>query len=64
MPDELKPCPFCASTDTKIYKDTTRDNIDLWFIVCFGCEVQTAEYMSEEAAINAWNRRDYKDETK
>ena len=63
MTDKLKPCPFCASRDIHLYNNTKR-GLDLWFIVCFGCEVETAEYMSKEAVINAWNRRDYKDETK
>lgn len=63
MINRLKPCPFCASEDIHIY-NTAKRNIGLWFIVCFGCEVKTSEYMSEEAVINAWNRRDYKDETK
>ena len=52
---ELKPCPFCGSTQT----ETTRVYGDIYFgISCTECGILClVGSASKEEAIQAWNRR-------
>lgn len=62
---ELKPCPFCGSADIRIDRSLLlRDPpIRLYGITCRQCDATVGHnFISEEAAIKAWNRRTY-DET-
>ena len=51
--DELKPCPFCGSTDIEI----------AWYgkdgeaVICLGCGGTGSQYTDRAKAIKAWNRR-------
>lgn len=51
--DELKPCPFCGSTDIEI----------AWYgkdgeaVICLGCGGTGSQYTDRAKAIAAWNRR-------
>ena len=51
--DELKPCPFCGSTDIEI----------AWFgkygesVICLECGGTGAQYTDRAKAIIAWNKR-------
>lgn len=50
---ELKPCPFCGQEKPTIWK---RD--DGWAVKCVnGCTVTIGGYVSQEAAVTAYNRR-------
>ena len=54
---ELKPCPFCGSTDVHILNHGTQGEHS---ITCKDCNVwvdHMFDAMSEEEAIELWNRR-------
>ncbi|MCX8696516.1 MULTISPECIES: Lar family restriction alleviation protein [unclassified Gilliamella] len=65
MTKQLKPCPFCASTNLFI------DDVDYRFneavpdeqqgiynaVVCYNCNARGSEKDSEKKAIWAWNTR-------
>lgn len=49
---ELKPCPFCGSKDIHMIPgDRT------YLCACFGCCATSAPRITEQQAIDAWNRR-------
>ena len=48
---ELKPCPFCGSTDIWIMNDP------YFWCWCIGCGVETLTYYTKEELIKAWNTR-------
>ena len=50
---ELKPCPFCGSTNVKIMT-----NGEGWWVECLKCGAMSGigEY-SDDEAIETWNRR-------
>ena len=52
--NELKPCPFCGRKP-----ELRRDDDGFSYIVCANdnCYVRTGEYLNNNAAIKAWNRR-------
>ena len=52
MKNELKPCPFCGSTEIKV-----DDDQGFYFVYCDQCVCETAKYVTEDKAIEAWNRR-------
>lgn len=52
---ELKPCPFCGSTD--IWNLEAGRNTDMWFVQCQDCCATFPHFDSEEEAAEAWNRR-------
>lgn len=52
--DELKPCPFCGSTDLRMYI-FEEDDHDV-YIKCIECFGQI-NARGRENAIAAWNRR-------
>ena len=66
MSDQLKPCPFCGSTDIRI--SVTRRYVSIWCGVC-GCQITRgvlgrpcnslaeAEQFYSAEAQEAWNRR-------
>lgn len=62
MPN-LKPCPFCGSTAQIVYippfvhPKYGRKGIERWQAACKSCGVVSAGFLSEEAAVKAWNRR-------
>lgn len=56
MSEELKPCPFCGSTDVHIHEKETKT---FSYICCYEC---LASFWQQEACdvednIEAWNRR-------
>lgn len=51
----LKPCPFCGSVDVKVHIPYFTD--DCYMVQCYGCNCNTAIYMTADQAAGAWNRR-------
>lgn len=51
----LKPCPFCGGVDVKVHIPYSTD--DCYMVQCYGCNCNTAIYMTVNQAIEAWNRR-------
>lgn len=56
----LEPCPFCGGVELGLMRPSdvrglvhSRD----WFIRCYSCHVETAEYQTKSEAVAAWNRR-------
>lgn len=58
MENELKPCPFCGRIGT-LFVET--DEIGYVFVTCApsdnGCGATGPAEITEEGAIEAWNRR-------
>lgn len=51
----IKPCPFCGSTDVSVKNVVRRPT---WYVECGGCEVEgPASYDSPENATHQWNTR-------
>lgn len=48
---ELKPCPFCGSTEIVL------SNWGLYRCWCTNCLAKTDDEILEKDAIKAWNRR-------
>lgn len=58
MNEALKPCPFCGSTDVKLFQFTQGDyEEELYCVECVGCEADTGYKYSEDEAVAAWNSR-------
>jgi len=56
MNNELKPCPFCGGQPQM---DTFFDNAGkIYRVWCTNCHIHKDDF-SEEAAIAAWNKREY-----
>lgn len=59
---DLKPCPFCGRK-ASFSGEYSVNGIKAWAIYCgkspadFTCGAQVSSIESEEAAIEAWNRR-------
>ena len=51
--EELKPCPFCGSTE--IYIDNPDTNC--FYVGCANCGVQGTTANKKELAVAYWNRR-------
>lgn len=49
---ELKPCPFCGSTDIDFIDDDW-----VGYVYCTNCGVETPNYKPSTGAVEAWNRR-------
>lgn len=52
--NQLKPCPFCGHED--LYLGKTKGGN--YYVVCFNCHTSSGNYMKEEMAVEAWNRRE------
>lgn len=57
MTEELKPCPFCGSSDVQLYEMTNYRDYAFAGIYCKGCKTYHVAWGSDENRINAWNRR-------
>lgn len=55
MNDELKPCPFCGSTDLRIHKSDT--HLPVRFVMCNNkdCNTEGPTDLGESGAIEKWN---------
>lgn len=58
MSEELKPCPFCKHTKTKIYRSL---NEDKYIVECTRCGCRTGTCYGEQNAIIVWNTRPIED---
>jgi Lar family restriction alleviation protein len=56
MTEELKPCPFCGSSDIEIYEHPYECQPDLYSVDC-DCGAGVELFKSRDLAIEAWNRR-------
>lgn len=67
MSTELKPCPFCGSSDVRIDKETVGPFGELFYcaLFCNDCNSVAAYgvFHDEVKAIEAWNRRVHNDTT-
>lgn len=54
---ELKPCPFCGGEPETFQDDEGRFYVACTCKKCTVDWVQTASYINEEKAIDAWNTR-------
>lgn len=54
MSQQLRPCPFCGTPDPYIFRN---EDDDTWTVACTWCGGRTAERGTEDAAMQAWNRR-------
>ena len=52
---ELKPCPFCGSTDIDCADAGYKT--DVWVVQCNNCCATYPHFDSKEEAITAWNTR-------
>lgn len=52
---DLKPCPFCNSTDIRV-ETMSYFGKDVNKVMCWGCGIGT-QYMPNNAAITRWNTR-------
>ena len=63
MTDELKPCPFCGSTDLHLYYDNVDDRCNPFdpCVRCNGCRTIFKFFYNELGGLGdiqkAWNRR-------
>jgi Lar family restriction alleviation protein len=55
--DALKPCPFCGSTNVRLWKHQTLITIDSvkWFVWCLECDAM-GPLREQSEAISVWNR--------
>lgn len=53
MDEKMKPCPFCGGRAYIVTLSKTH------FVACsnLNCRANVGEYIDEEKAIKAWNRR-------
>jgi Lar family restriction alleviation protein len=56
----IKECPFCGSTDTRIHNHVVTNEWKIvgleWFVQCLDCHVEGPSEDSREFAIKAWNK--------
>gem|GEM_PF-3166909 len=50
MSQELKPCPFCGSTNLNVTAESS-------YVMCYGCDADGSVTRPSAAAIAAWNNR-------
>jgi Lar family restriction alleviation protein len=50
MSQELKPCPFCGSTNLNVTHESS-------YVMCYGCDADGPVTRPSAAAIAAWNNR-------
>lgn len=58
---KLKRCPFCGAKPPKIELIRPFGYGMTYFVMCNNCGVETSDAISEEKAIEAWNKR-YKED--
>lgn len=51
---ELKPCPFCGSSDVHIGQDR---GTSWWYVHCSDCQMEGIYDIGESGAIEQWNTR-------
>ena len=57
--DKVKACPFCGSRGRIEYEENEFPSKDKWVKVqCVSCGGNSGWYLSEEMAIEAWNKRE------
>ena len=60
----MKRCPFCKGEAELVHippfvhPKSGRKGIERWQVVCHGCGVVTAAFLSPEDAEKAWERRE------
>ena len=61
MTEELKPCPFCGSTNVEaVLDDSAPDDrkTDWWMISCLNCSAEFRNlYCDKKNVIKSWNMR-------
>ena len=66
--EQLKPCPFCGSTNVVAMHNSERDEqivpgtdvkLNTWMVECQECLSGTGYEKTEQAAIERWNGRVY-----
>ncbi len=55
----IKECPFCGSTDTRIHNHVVTNEWKIvgleWFVQCLDCRAEGPSEDSREFAIKGWN---------
>jgi Lar family restriction alleviation protein len=54
MPDDIKPCPFCGSSD----RPTLIEACGEFWVLCTACRSHAGASSNERDGIAAWNRRE------
>ena len=54
---ELKPCPFCASTDLDYIKDMLDKYTQIHIIRCNNCMVSMPD-VTKNVTVKKWNKRE------
>ncbi len=57
MNEELKPCPFCGSSEVNNTSTPTASRQSLYFWICPDCVAVGPIGESVEQATDAWNKR-------
>lgn len=57
--DELKPCPFCGSTNVSLVRFDNGRTFDGFVAQCEYCGVATEVNKNAVDAVNTWNKRVY-----
>ena len=57
MNDELKPCPFCGSSDVKVMTAVVNEYRTLWAAICQKCDAWGPTDLGKSGAAEAWNNR-------
>lgn len=56
--NELRPCPFCARQDIQLYELPNDGNWQRnWSIACNDCLCEGPVGITEQEAIDGWNKR-------
>jgi Lar family restriction alleviation protein len=59
--EELKPCPFCGSTNVEAFEQDSDDcPFHSAIVRCFDCDAQSAQMVGRDKiamAARAWNKR-------
>lgn len=49
---EMRECPFCGSNEVDLYRYESGNKC----VVCYKCYASSGNYMTDDMAIEAWNR--------
>lgn len=57
--EELKPCPFCNSSDIRIHRHpgSGPSGQDVWSMCCYICGATFPNRYRRELLVENWNRR-------